>query len=364
MKLRTLVITVLVLGALSVVAYLTSRPASAPPSDPRVGKPVLDADTASRAAGLAISDQGKKVELARNADGTWRVPSYFDMPADFEKISRLVQDLHEAKVDRFVTSNPDRLAHLEFKDSSIALSDPAGKEIWSVTLGKNSDLGNGRFIRFGAEPKAFFSSLHVWLDTDAKGWANAQLVAVKPDDVARVEIPFDGAQAVVAVRAKKDSPWTADGTPAGKKLIAEQVSSLVASLTALRFSDTADPKDAAASEAAAHLRAFRLTTFDGKTLTVALGRKPEEKKLKPPVPEAKEALAPLGKATDVKVDAKPVAPEFDTIPAGPVFVVVSSSDAHAAINDLMKRRAFQVDEYAFTRLPQKPDDLFEPEKAK
>jgi len=228
MKLRTLAITIAVLAILSIAAYLANRPQPAPSEDPRVGKALVDPDTASRATGIVISDQGKKVELARNADGSWRVPSYFDMPADFDKISRLIQDLNEAKVDRFVTSNPERLAHLEFKDSSIALRDQAGKEIWSLSLGKTSEMGNGRFIRFGSEPKAFFSNLHVWLDTDAKGWANAQLVAVKPDDVSRVEIPFDGGARIVAARAKKDAPWAAEGAPAGQKLNSDQLSSLLA----------------------------------------------------------------------------------------------------------------------------------------
>jgi hypothetical protein len=364
MKLRTLVITIAVLAALSIAAYLNDRPEAAPSDDPRVGKPLLGPDTAAQASGLVISDQGKKVELARNADGSWRVPSYFDMPADFDKISRFVQDLNEAKVDRFVTANPERLARLEFKDSSITLDDSAGKEIWSVTLGKTPDQGNGRFIRFGSEPRAYFSSLHVWLDTDAKGWANAQLVSVKPEDVAKIEIPFDGGQEVVASRAKKDAPWTAAETPAGQALIADQVASVLNSLTSLRFTDTVDPKDAAAAEAAAHMRTFRLTTFDGKTLSVAMGRKPEEKKLKAPVPDSKEGIAPIGKATDVKADAKPVAPEFETLPAGPVFAVVSSSDPHAAINELMKRRAFEVDDYTFTKLPQKPAELFEAAKKK
>src|SRR5580704_16414209 len=177
MKLRTLIITVAVLAILSVAAYLLNRPEPAPVADIRVGKSVLDSDTASKAAALSISDQGKKVELARNPDGTWQVTSYFGLPADFEKISRLVQDLNEAKVDRFVTSNPDRLSRLEFKDSKVVLGDGAGKEVWSLTLGKTAESGNGRFIRFDDEPKAFFSGLHVWLDTDAKGWANAQLVA-------------------------------------------------------------------------------------------------------------------------------------------------------------------------------------------
>jgi hypothetical protein len=364
MKIRTLALTVALLAALSVVAYLSNRPRAAPAADPRVGRALLDADTASKAAGIVVADQGKKVELARAPDGSWRVASYYDLPADFDKISRLVQDLNEAKVDRFVTASPERLSHLEFKDSRIGLSDSAGKEIWSLTLGKSSDTGGGRFIRFGGEPKAFFSGMHVWLDTDAKGWANAQLVNVKPEDVARIEIPSDTGAAVVVSRAKKDSPWAAADTPEGKKLLAEKVSSLLSTLSSLRFSDTADTKDASAAEAARHMRTFRLTTFGGTTLTVSLGRKPEEKRLRPPVPDAKEPLASIAKAPDGNPEVKPITPEFDTVPAGPVFAEVSSSDPRAAVNDLMKRRAFQVDEYAFTALPQKPDELFEAQKAK
>jgi hypothetical protein len=363
MKLRTIVVIVALLAALSVVAHLKNRPQAAPPADARVGKPLLDSDTALKAAGLTVSDQGKKVELTRGADGNWRVASYFGMPADFEKIARLVQDLNEAKVERFVTANPDRFRHLEFKDSTIALDDSSGKEIWSVTLGKTPDSGNGRFIRFGSEPKAYFSGTHVWLDTDAKGWANAQLVSVKADDIARIEIPFESGNPVVLSRAKKDSTWTAEGGPAGQKLLAEKVSPILTSLTTLRFSDTTDPKDPASAAAAAHMRTYRLTTFGGQTLSVALGRMPEEKKLKPPVAD-KDALAALAKAPDSKAEAKPIVPEYDVIPAGPVFAVVSSSDAKAPVNDLMARRAFEVDEYAFTGLPQKAEELFEPAKAK
>ena len=363
MKIRTLAVTVALLAALSVVAYLSNRPQAAPSADPRVGKALLDAGTASKAAGLAVSDQGKKVELARAPDGSWRVQSYYDLPADFDKISRLVQDLNEAKVDRFVTASPDRLSHLEFKDSRIALSDSGGREIWSLTLGKSSDTGSGRFIRFGGEPRAFFSGMHVWLDTDAKGWANAQLVDVKQDDVTRIEIPFDTG-AVVVSRAKKDAPWAAADAPADRKLLPEKVSSLLSTLSSLRFSDTADTKDASAAEARSHMRTFRLTTFGGTTLAVSLGRKPEEKKLRPPVPDAKEPLASIAKAPDGGPEAKPITPEFDTVPAGPVFAEVSSSDPRAAVNLLMKRRAFQVDEYVFTALPQKADELFEAQKAK
>ena len=364
MKIRNLAITVALLAVLSVVAYLSNRPQAAPSADPRVGKALLDPDTVSKAARIVVADQGKKVELARSADGSWKVTSYYDLPADFDKISRLVQDLNEAKVDRFVTANPERLSHLEFKDSRIALSDSGGKEIWSLTLGKSSDSGNGRFIRFGTEPKAYFSGMHVWLDTDAKGWANAQLVSVKQDEVARMEIPFDAGPTVVVSRSKKDAPWAAADIPAGKKLLPEKVSSVLSTLVSLRFSETTDPKDASVAEAAKHMKTFKLTTFGGTTLTVALGRKPEEKRLKPPVPDAKEPLASLAKGADGKPEAKPITPEYETVPAGPVFVEISSSESRAPVNELMKRRAFQIEEYSFTALPQKSDELFEAEKSK
>ena len=98
-----------------------------------------------------------------------------------------------------------------------------------MTLGKTPENGNGRFIRFGAEQKAFFSGIHVWLDTDAKGWANAQIVPLKPEEVATIEIPFAGAQPVVISRAKKDSAWAAAKAPAGQKLSAEKAASVLSS---------------------------------------------------------------------------------------------------------------------------------------
>jgi hypothetical protein len=360
MKLRTLVITVAVLAALSLAAYLANRPAPEPVADARVGKPLLGADIVAKAAGIVVSDQGKKVELSRNADGTWLDISYYGFPADMEKIARLVQDLNEAKIDRFVTSNPDRIARLDFKDSAIVLTDAAGRDLWNLQLGKTPDSGNGRFLRFGSEPIAFFSGLHVWLDTDAKGWADARLVVLKPDDVASLSIPLDGAPAVEVTRAKKDAPWTA-AAPAGRKLAADKVAALLTTLTSLRFTETVDPKDPAVAAAAPHMRPFKLTAFDGRTLTLSIGRTPEAKK---PRAQAVKAKAETdAKAAGAPAEAKAAA-EDETIPPGPVFASVASSDAHAVINAMMKRRAFEVDEYVYTGLPAKADDLFEADKPK
>jgi len=377
MKLKSIVRTIAILAALSAVAFFATRPTPAPVADTRVGQPLADRAIVEKATKLRLNDQGKTVTLVRQADATWKVASYHDFPADFAKLATFIGSLTDAKLERLVTSSPARIALLEFKDTKIELLDATDKELWTVTLGKNPDTGSGRYVRYGAEAKAFLASLSAYLDTDSKNWANTELLAVKVDDVAKIEIPFAAANAseptsLTLSRATKDAPWTAEKTPDGQKLKADKIAAVLSSLSSIRFSETNDLTDANAVAAKANERLFKIETFDKKVLKIALGRKPEEKKLKPITPpaEGQSALSSLGTAADMlKKDAdgkpaepaKPIAPEFETIPAGPVFVSISHSDgATAPVNALMQKRAFQISDYTFTSLPQKSDELFEP----
>ncbi|MBC7367670.1 MAG: DUF4340 domain-containing protein [Undibacterium sp.] len=377
MKLKSLLLIVAALAALSVVVFIIRRPASPASTDARQSRPLLDAATADRVAEIRLTEAGKSVILTRDAAGTWHVPAYYDFTADFSKIARFISELTDAKITRLVTTSPDRIARLEFKDTPITLLDSGAKQLWTATLGKSAETGGGRFLRFGAESKAYLTSLNTYLDLDPKNWANPELLALKPDDITKIEIPFSPAAAsagdpasITFTRAKKEDPWTTTSTPAGQKLKPEALTPTLTALTSLRFSETTDLTDANAIAAKANERLFKLETFDGKVIKIALGRKPEEKKIKPPVADAKNGLAALGTATDLAKQAaegkpadptKPIVPEFETIPAGPVFVNISHSEGAAApVNVLMQKRAFQIADYTFTSLPQKASDLFEP----
>src|SRR5438046_982930 len=138
MKLKTLIVSIVVLAALAVVAYVAQRPAVPASTDPRINQPLVERATVEKAAKLRISDAGKTVEV-NQANGAWRVPSYYDMPADFSKLSGFIGNLTDAKIQRIVTTNPERLARLEFKDTKIQLLDSVDKPVWSVTLGKNAE---------------------------------------------------------------------------------------------------------------------------------------------------------------------------------------------------------------------------------
>jgi hypothetical protein len=370
MKLKNLLIVIVIIAALSAVAYIVRRPGTPARADDRLGQPLAAQAFIEQAAQLRLTDQGKTVTLKRQTDGAWSVPGYFDLPADFAKLSGFITSLGDAKLERLVTSNPERLARLDFKDTKISLLDAGDKEVWAVTLGKNAETGGGRYVRFGTENKAYLTNLSAWLDVEPKNWADTRILDLKPDDIAKIEIPLDEGGPVTISRTKKEAAWASEKTSAGERINVGKLATLLGSVGSLRFSDTANLADAAVSAAKAHERVFRLTTFEGKTYTVALGRKPEEKKIKPlavapaALSEQKPDSAKTGEIKpqpEKKADKpKPAAPEYETVPAGPVFVTINCSEATAAVNTLMQKRAFQLSEYTFNSLPRITADLFEP----
>ena len=368
MKLKTLVLVVAILGVLALAAYYLQHRSAPTVADPRSNQPVLDARVLDKTAQIRLTDQGKTVVLARQPDGSWMVPSYYDMPADFAKLSRFINDLSSAKIQRFVTQNPERLARLEFKDASITLLDSSGHALWSLTLGKDAE-GGGRFVRFSDENKGYLANQGLFLDSAAKNWIDSLLIDLKPDDIAGVEITFGDGEPVAATRAKKEDAWVAENAPAGQRIRSDRITSLLGSFTSLRFQDTSDLADADVEAARKHSRTVKLTTFDHKTITVEVGRKPEEKKAaRGQKSEGGGPAAVPGSPEEKGQNPEPAAaspgkqeePKTETLPAGPVFAFIASSDSGAAINGFMKKRAFQTFDWNFTSLPQKRDELFEP----
>jgi hypothetical protein len=375
MKLKTVSLVVGALAAVSVAVHLATRPAPAPVADVRVGMPLLSPDKAEKAAGLLISDQGKSLTLTRQADGSWIVPAYHGFPADFTKLSQLIDELMRAKVDRFVSANPERLAQFEFKDSRIALQDAEGKLLWGVVLGRRTETG-ARLLKFDGEDRAYQSRLSPWLDTEPKAWADSLLLGIKAEDLCRLEIGFPGEGALVLSRSKKEESFHLESGPAGMQPDAGKLGPLLSALSGIRFSDIVPINDEKAHEAAAFARTVRLACFDGRSFELTLARRPERR-----VPKALEtagqgasgstaALAAAAQAVTASGTGgeatKPAADlaKEETIPAGPVFVHVSSSDIKAPVNAMMKAFAFQAYEYAFTSLPSKPEELLQPEMKK
>lgn len=368
MKPKTLLIVVVILAALSAAAWFLNRP-TPPPSaaDPRLGRPVLDTASADKAARVRIAENGKTVLLSRDGDAGWRVASYHDLPADFSKLASLVKELNSTNVERLVTASPDRIARLEFSDTNITLLDASEKTLLALTLGRHADAGGGRFLRFGDENKAYLARLNVWLDVEPKNWAEASLAKFSSSDIAKVTFDFPGAP-VTVTRSDANAAFTAEAAPEGRRLKTATVTSLLGTLSGLRFTETSpvdDPQAAAAREAA---RIVTLTTFDDKTLTFAIGRQPERTVVREEAikPDPAALIADIARPAPADVEAEqsgPAAvlgPVTETLPAGPVFAFITHSDASNPVNALMKKRAFRIGDHALNSIPADAGALFEP----
>lgn len=361
MKLKPLIVSVSALAVLSIIVFVVRRPEAPASADARVGAPVVEAALIEQATKLRIVDQANTVTLTRGADDSWRVEEYHGLRADFSKLAQLVSSVAEAKITRFVSARSEILSRLDFGERRIEFFTTNDRSLAMLVLGKNADTG-GRYVKFGDESRAYLANLNVWLDAVPKNWADSRLLSLKPEDVAHIEISLPNEKPLTFSREKAGDPWTTAELPENRSIVETKISALVSSLVHLRFSETTAPDDEAAVAARAHTRSFRLTTFGGAAYTVALGRKPEEKKLKTPEPGSADFLknSPVNPDGSVKpIEPKPELPEFETIPAGPVYVFITAADEKEPVNEAMRQRAYQVSEYSFTSLPHSTSEFFE-----
>jgi hypothetical protein len=353
MKLRPLLLSIAVLVPVAGAVWWFQRPAPATQNaDARIGQRVADPSVLAGATKVRIKASGKTLELSRaDASATrWILAAASAaepvLPADSARLSRLAADLVSPKIERLVTSNPTRIATLGLDDSALTFLDAGGKSLLALDLGKNAD-GGGRFLRYGTEAKAYLARLNTFLDAEATSWRDTALVSeLKPEDIASatITLPDTPAQVVVS-RPDAKSPWTSPAAPAGHQVKASAVTSQLTNLTGLRYTAFAPVFDPAVVAARILTRDVTLTTFDGRTVKIALGRAPE-----PPKP-AKPATPPAEGATP---------PPEPTATPRPVYVEITDSKPDATLAAAAKTHAFEVGDWIHTALPAKAADLFEP----
>ena len=169
MKIKTIIVSVLVLAALSVVAFLARRPAPPPSSDARIDQSLVDRAAVEKTVKLRFSDAGKKIELVRQSDGTWRVPSYYDLPADFGKLSGFIGTLTDAKLQRLVKA-ADSIAVGDVYSEYIR-----NRQAWALL--PSLAVANVRAATFAATANPGMVFFPAWLGKNSSRGKRARLLA-------------------------------------------------------------------------------------------------------------------------------------------------------------------------------------------
>ncbi|WP_221029842.1 DUF4340 domain-containing protein [Actomonas aquatica] len=361
MNLKTLSLAVIVLALLAGAAAFFNRPTPPPDADPRVDQALLDASTANGTTELSLTQNSNTVTLRHDAStDTWRVSSYHDLPANVTKLRTFVQSLTDAKIQRVVTRNPERAARLELDTASIELTTTDGST-WSVDLGKNAERG-GRYLRFDDAPDApaYLADFSGYLDTTAKNWADTKLTSLDRDDIATMTITFADEAPITLTRESATADWTAADLPGDQQVKVGAISSLLSAATNLRFTAVTAPDVPDAIEAGANSRTLTFTTFDGETLTLNLGRRPEKTVVKAPEPTNPADLVTEATTATAPESADEVLENLtETLPAGPTYATVTGPATLAPLASYQSTLAFQIGDYTYTSLPATHEALLE-----
>lgn len=358
MNIRNLYISAGVLAVLALVTSLFKKSDSAPLLDERVGTAIVDPASLRDTAKIIVEKEEERLTFTNAGESNlWVLEERFNLPTSYDRISQLARNVSEAKLQRLVSENPQRIATLGFETGErVRFVDKLGNDIVAFQLGKETENGR-QFMRFQGEEKAFLADTTFFINSNLDSWLEKKLVDFEADDVTSIEVSLQNGDQINVARENADSDWeTTDALPEGKILNQSSIGQIATRLSDLAFTATAEIDDDNVVAAKENSHQFTLKLSNGDSYEYAIGRQPEVK-----VEKEVEKEGENGETT-TEIEEEVVTPE------GPVYYFIASSDSEDPVNAYMDRAAFEASSYQFTSLPDALDKLLsdappEPEEA-
>ena len=346
MNLKNLYISAGILAALAIITSFLKSSNNAPLLDERVGSSIVDASLLRNAAKIIVTDDGRTLTMISDSEqNQWTLEEKHNLPIRYDRISRLAQSVTDAKLQRVVSENPDRIAGLGFDTgSSIRFIDSDGNDIVAIDLGKKTD-NQRQILRYQGEEKAFLANTTFSIDSNPDSWLEKALVSFEADDVTGIEAELQNGDTLSVTRDDADSDWQSEELPEGKILNQYSVEQIATRLAGLNFTATADKDDDAVTAARENSHSFDLSLKDGRSYRYTIGRQPEVTIEKSVEKEGEDGETTTEMETEV------------VLPEGPVYFFITAEDASDPVNGYMENSAFEVSSYQYTSLPSSTDSL-------
>jgi hypothetical protein len=282
MKLKTVIVLLCICAALGAAAVFITRPRPAADSGALLGQKLLPDLPIQKISAITLAGPDEEVRLKLKTD-TWTVASRFDFPADFAKITRLVQQLREMKIGRAFEADAEIIERLaltppgtegvspEVVATRISLLDAQGSALVNLLLGKTSPQTGTQYVLPEERHQVYLvDQSFQFLGKTAAEWLDTGLLDIAEDKIQEVtgRDPETGKAHYTLRRPAEGQPAQLVAAPGGREVRQAKVDEVFQALSDFEIDDLADP-EASIPEASDLLMEYRL--FDGSTFSLAIG---------------------------------------------------------------------------------------------
>lgn len=281
----------IVLGIAVAAVKLTHKDAKQSATHRAPGQTLFEKFPASEIASVAIKGAKGGVTLTRK-DNKWVVAEREDYPANASYVNDFIRTLDELKVTRGMEAGPsfaprfgmdENASKAEDRGLTAVFKDAAGKDLTTVSLGKNIESGAdsspfggagavGRYIRNHADESGFYavSEMFPSISDEASRWLEDDFFS--PEKIKSISLSFKDKDdtAWKITRESEDAEFKLEGATAGEVLDTAASTPLKSLFSYARFNDVVPAADVAGRAAAEGKHKAVIETFEGFIYTLGI----------------------------------------------------------------------------------------------
>lgn len=205
--------------------------------DARVGQELVEKEVIFQADSIAIKKGAEALELKRDENDLWFIHGNTPFLAKADKVKDLFQELLNLKIQRKITDKKSQSSSLELDESKatkLLISGKGGS--LSILKGKQRTKGQGIYMAFAGEEKAYVTDNNLRLLSNPQMWEQKNLFTWKKEDIGEVAIVTLNKQKMDLRFVKTEQNWTLQsGGQAGDTVLDKGVDELAENILKTTF---------------------------------------------------------------------------------------------------------------------------------
>jgi hypothetical protein len=319
-------IIAIVLAAAVAVVKVASREDAQSATARAAGQTLFENFPATDVASVAISGAEGRVTLERK-DGKWTVAERDAYPANPTSVNELLRTLAELKVTRGMEAGPsfaprfgmdENASKPEDRGLTAVFKDAAGKDVATISLGKNIESGAeagpfggaatvGRYIRNHADESGFYaiSEMFPSVSAEASRWLEDDFFSL--EKIKSITLHQKGSEAVAwkLVRESEDAEFKLEGASGEEVLDNTAATPLKSLFSFARFNDVIPAAEVESRSDAANRRTAVIETFEGFSYQLSIApAKPKEAAKEGDTPAAEEMVLTVSVSAELPKERK------------------------------------------------------------